>query len=256
MRAGGIALGAGLLVALAIGFALWNSRSGVDPVREGTAPHESAPGKSRAPALLDSARERADEGAGSKFPASDAVEPERRDAQADPMLLRAGPDARDWIARMFVPPGIDASAEERAAWDESGLADLIHGAGHPCEGLPTDRASADAIAQGVLEISANPLNQPAAFPDLQRSGVVLTGSKDLALLRRRCARRLGGQDPESIRTYVACYDGLPDQPGREPESIFLPVPPGTPGAISLREYLTRDIHERAERLMAGPRCGG
>jgi hypothetical protein len=163
---------------------------------------------------------------------------------------RAEEDSRvyEYIDRLFAPPGPGASEAERLAWEQSEISGYIYPAGHPCEGLPNERASVEALLQAV----ARP-EYFEQFPEVDRPQVVLEGHKDFFPLNR-CANGLNREDPASVELFISCFNSLPENPAAYPATVWLPVSADHPGATTMRAHMTQVIRSRAERLMAGPAC--
>jgi hypothetical protein len=155
-----------------------------------------------------------------------------------------------YLDRLFMPPGPGASEAERLAWEQSPISGYVYPAGHPCEGLPTDTASVEALVQAVARPEFF-----EQFPEVDRPQILLEGHKDFFPLNR-CAAGLNRENPESVETFVTCFNSLPENPAAYPAVVWLPVAENHPGATTMREHMTRLIRTRAERLMAGPRCSG
>ena len=165
---------------------------------------------------------------------------------AAPEPRRDSPDYA-LIDRLFTQPGPDATEAERLAWEQSAISGYIYPAGHPCEGLPTDTASVRALVDAVA--NGTSLDN---MPEVDRPQILLEGHKKSYPLNNACA--LNREDPESVESFISCFNSLPEDPRGRPATIWLPVSADHPGATTLRQHFTRLIENRAAQLMAGPRC--
>jgi len=249
MNAKVVGIAAGLLIVIA---AAWWLRAGSGS-RSGSESHgqvatseldrskvaRSEPSPSPAPARAPKSQPN-----GSSAPSAALQAPKAAPPVDDPRRKRE----YEFLERLFMPPGPQASDADRLAWSQSPMSSLVYPAGHPCEGLPTDTASVEALVAAAArpEFFDN-------FFEADRPQVLLEGQKDFFPLNQ-CAKTLNRENPESVEQFITCFSSLPENPKAYPATVWLPVSADHPGATTMRAHMTEMIRGYATRLMAGPRC--
>lgn len=158
----------------------------------------------------------------------------------------------EFIAKLFQPPARDATPEDRQRWEDSPVSDLIYPNDHPCAGLPRDSVSPQQLIDAAVGEPGGPSLIPS-LPEIDRSQCHVQGNWPFFPLNQ-CARGLNREDPESVASFMACLDALPQDPSAYPASIWLPCPADHPLATTMREFFGDLIAEHVNDLFARGPC--
>jgi hypothetical protein len=157
---------------------------------------------------------------------------------------------REFIARLFRPPGPDATPSERESWEQAPQSDYLYPPDHPCAGQPLD-----SVTPAILAKAGNATLDPLidSLPDVDRPQCHLDGNWPYRPLNQ-CTRGLQREDPESVEAFMACLAALPQDPAVYPADIWVPCPGDHPLATTLRAHLESLVAAEVERVFSRATC--
>jgi hypothetical protein len=245
-------LAGGLLVAALAAVYLLRS-PGPDAASAAAAPDRS--GVARAGALSAVAKRHAGAGdagaAGAQLAAREKGNGHAANAGAVPGAQDRSLSAREreFIARLFAVPGPNATEEERLAWENSPISDLIYPSDHPCAGEPIDSASPQMLTSMGREGLAKVLD---AIPEVDVPQCLHQGRWNFHTLNQACSS-LNREDGDSVSRCAAFLQTAPQDPKAYPATIWMPCAEGGQ-PTTLRAYYEELLNQQVADMFARARC--
>jgi hypothetical protein len=157
---------------------------------------------------------------------------------------------REFIARMFTPPGPKAPEQERLAWEQSPISDLLYPEGHACAGEPLDSVSPELLASVGREGLAKLID---AVPDVDTPQCLFQGRWNFHPLNAACST-MHKQDPDSVERCTTFLVSAQQDPAAYPATIWLPCINGRGQPTTMRAYYEDLLTQQVDQMFASRRC--
>jgi hypothetical protein len=163
---------------------------------------------------------------------------------------RLAAEERRFIAQLFEQPGPKASQEERLAWEQSPVADLLYPPEHACAGQPLDSTSPATLIQAGEEALGKQLDQ---VPDIDVPQCVYQGNWPFQALNAACSGVNRDVPADVARCTEYLMTGFQDQ-AAYPATVWLPCSPNGAQPTTRRQFFENMIAEQVQHMFSGPPC--